>query len=156
MSCDLSYRGHKLTVSRQKDSFSFDISMQSSLWFESLHSTASATAPSTRQEKWNRHAPTWPPARKLYSVTKSWLKLLWTAKGLPSAHRSSLRSIFLSNSILWASFEVFTMNLHILVAQIYCTKAEPTVSTKRHLTPDWWNCWNTQLSLTHNLLQAWV
>lgn len=157
MSCDLSYRGHKLTVSRQKDSFSFDISMQSSFWFESLHSTASATAPSTRQENEIDMPPHDLQQGNLYSASKNHdSSYVWTARGFPSAHCSSLRSIFLSNSILWASFEVFTMTLHILVAQIYCTKAEPTVSTKRHLTSDWWNCWNTQLSLTHNLLQAWV
>ncbi len=83
MSCDLSYRGHKLTVSLQKDSFSFDISMQSSFWFESLHSTASATAPSTRQENEIDMPPHDLQARKFIQCEqKSWLKLCVDSKGL--------------------------------------------------------------------------
>lgn len=165
MSCDLSYRGHKLTVSWQKDSFSFDISMKSSFWFESLHSTASATAPSTHAKRMKSTCPhmTSRGSRvqqgNLYSASKNHdSSSVRTARGFPSAHCFSLRSIFLSHSILWDSFEVFTMNLHILVAQIYSINTKPTVSTKRHLTPDWWNCWafarNIRLSLTHNLVRS--
>ncbi len=95
MSHDLSYRGHKLTVSWQKDSFSFDISMQSGFWFESLNSTASATAPSTRQENeidmppHDLHGKQSTARKFIQCEQKSWLKFCADSKGL------SLCSLFL-------------------------------------------------------------
>ncbi len=142
-----------------KDSFSFDISMQSGFWFESLNSTASATAPSTRQE----NEIDMPPhdlhgkqsTQGNYTVrAKIMTQVLCGQQGAflvltvpPSVYFPLQQHLV---SFIWGFYNESAHSC----GSIYCTKAEPTVSTKRHSIPDWWNCWNTQLSLTHNLLQA--